>query len=144
MYDHSLFLRTVSEVSGRLLTPSDVDVVLRDTLARLVEVFGLAGAGVALAEEGKVRSTVGFPAAVDALEQVQHEQQAGPAAEAFGTGEVVAVPDLAAYADRWPAYCDWAAKRSGRWTCTPPGAAPGRRRTWRRRSCWPTWSPPTW
>ncbi len=105
MYDHSLFLRTVSELSGRLVTPSDVDAVLTETVARLAEVFDLAGAGVALAEEGELRPTVGFPAAVDALEQIQNEQQAGPCVEAFRSGEILAIPDLEAYAGRWPAYC---------------------------------------
>jgi GAF domain-containing protein len=109
MYDHSLFLRTVSEFSGRLLTPYDVDTVLKDLMARLAQIFDLAGAGTALAEEGELRATVGFPAGVDALEQIESGQQAGPCIEAFRRGEVVAIADLDEYADRWPAY--WAAAR---------------------------------
>ena len=111
MYDHSLFLRTVSEFSGRLLTPYDVDAVLKDLMARLAEVFDLAGAGMALAEEGELRSTVGFPAGAEALERIQNEHQAGPCVEAFHSGAVLAIPDLEAYADRWPAYCAAARKR---------------------------------
>ena len=105
MYDHSLFLRTVSEFSGRLLTPYDVDAVLKDLMARLAEVFDVAGAGMALAEEGALRSTVGFPVGIEALERIQNEQQTGPRVEAFLTGAVLAVPDLEAYAEQWPAYC---------------------------------------
>lgn len=111
MYDHSLFLRTVSEFSGRLLTPYDVDAVLKDLMARLVDVFDLAGAGMALAEDGELRSTVGFPARVDALEQIQNAEQAGPCVEAFRTGEVLAFPDLDRCADQWPAYCEAARAR---------------------------------
>ena len=111
MYDHSLFLRTVSEFSGRLLTPYDVDAVLKDLMARLAEVFDLAGAGMVLAEEGELRSTVGFPVGVETLERTQNEHQAGPCVEAFHTGAVLAIPDLEAYADRWPAYCRAARER---------------------------------
>ncbi|GAA2137629.1 GAF and ANTAR domain-containing protein [Nocardioides koreensis] len=111
MYDHSLFLRTVSEFSGRLLTPYDVDTVLKDLMARLAEIFDLAGAGTALAEEGVLRVTVGFPAGIDALEQIESGQQEGPCVEAFRLGEVLAIPDLEEYADRWPAYCAAARER---------------------------------
>ncbi len=41
MYDHSLFLRTVSEFSARLLSPYDVDTVLRELMERLTAVLGL-------------------------------------------------------------------------------------------------------
>ena len=60
---------------------------------------------MALAESGELRSTVGYPAAVDVLEQIQNAQQAGPCVEAFRTGTVLAIPDLEEYAERWPAYC---------------------------------------
>jgi len=107
MYDHSLFLRTVSEFSGRLLTPYDVDAVLKDLMARLGEVFDLAGAGVALVgADGELRSAAGFPAGVDTLEQIQNAEQAGPCVEAFRTGEVLAISDLDQHSDRWPAYCE--------------------------------------
>jgi GAF domain-containing protein len=105
MYDESLLLRTVSELSGRLLTPHDLDAALEDLVARLAEVFDLDGAGMALAEAGDLRRTVCFPAAVESLEQIQDAEQAGPGVEAFRTGEVLAIPDLEEYADRWPSYC---------------------------------------
>lgn len=111
MYDHSLFLRTVAELSRRLLTSHDVDAALEDLMPRLVAVFDLAGAGMALADAGELRSTRGFPAGVDALEEIQNAERAGPCVEAFRTGEVLAVPDLDEYAGRWPAYCDAARSR---------------------------------
>ncbi|GAB3793971.1 GAF and ANTAR domain-containing protein [Nocardioides ungokensis] len=111
MYDHSLLLRTVSELSGRLLTPHDVDAVPEHVVARLVEVFDLAGAGMALAEAGDLKSTAGCPDVVDALEQIQVAEQTGPCVQAFRTGEVLAIPDLEEYADRWPSYCEAARVR---------------------------------
>ena len=112
MYDHSLLLRTVSDLGGRLLTNVDLDVALTDLTAGLVEVFDVAGAGVVLAEADALTSTVGFPAGVAALEQIQHDQQAGPCVEALRAGEVLTIHDLDQYADRWPAYCE-AARRDG-------------------------------
>lgn len=111
VYDHSLFLRTVAELSHRLLAPHDVDATLEDLMARLIGVFDLAGAGMALAEAGELRSTRGLPAGVDVLEEIQYAEQAGPGVEAFRTGEVLVVPDLDEYAGRWPAYCDAARSR---------------------------------
>jgi len=105
MYDQSLLLRTVSEVGGRLLTPRDLDAVPEHLVARLVEIFDLAGAGMALAEAGGLKPTMGFPDAVDALEQIQAAEQTGPCVEAFRTGELLVIPDLEEYADRWPSYC---------------------------------------
>ncbi len=40
MYDHSLFLRTLSEFSARLFGPYDVDTVLRELMERLTAVLG--------------------------------------------------------------------------------------------------------
>lgn len=105
MYDHALFLRTVSRFSGQLLEPYDVDAVLGDLMRACTAVFDLAGAGLALAEEGELRRTIGFPDHISALEQVQQEHQAGPCVEAFRSGEVFVLSDLGRYADRWPAYC---------------------------------------
>jgi GAF domain-containing protein len=109
MYDHALFLRTVSRFSGQLLEPYDVDAVLGDVMRACTEVFGLAGAGLALAEEGALRRTIGYPEQVSALEQVQQEQQAGPCVDAFHSGAVVVIDRLSEHADRWPAYCRIAA-----------------------------------
>lgn len=104
MYDHSLFLRTVAELSERFLAPQNPDAVLTDLTARLVEIFGLGAAGLILAEAGEPTSAVGFPPGADALEQVGTER-AGPCVEALRTGEPLAIADINAYADRWPGFC---------------------------------------
>ena len=112
MYDHSFYLRSVSELGGRLIAPYDLDAVLTDLAARLVEVFGLAGAGLVLAEADGPSSAVGFPAGVAALERLQNSLQTGPCVEALRTGDVQTIHDLDVYADRWPEYCE-AARRDG-------------------------------
>jgi GAF domain-containing protein len=105
MYDHTLFLRTVSEFAGKLLSPYDVDVVLEDLMSRLVSILGLAGSGVALAEHGVLRFTTALPERVGTLERVQVDFERGPCTDAFHTREIVAVPDLSSEHDRWPEYC---------------------------------------
>jgi len=105
VYDHALFLRTVSRFSGQLLEPYDVDAVLGDLMRDCTGVFGLAGAGLALAEGGALRRTVGYPDHISALEKAQQEHQQGPCVEAFRSGEIVVLGDLSTYAGKWPAYC---------------------------------------
>ena len=105
MYDHSLFLRMLSEFSARLLSPYDVDAVLRELMERLTEVLGLDGSGVALAREGRLEFTTAVPDRLAELEMAQIASQAGPCMSAYQTGEVVAIPDLQAERDRWPEYC---------------------------------------
>lgn len=116
MYDHSLFLRTVSELGGRLLAPYDLDTVLSDLAERLVEVFDLAGAGLVLAEDDGPGSAVGSPAGVAAVEELQSRHRAGPCVEALRAGEVLVIHDLDEYADRWPEYCE-AVGRDGLASC---------------------------
>ncbi len=105
MYDHSLFLRTLSEFSATLLSPYEVDTALTDLMERLTEVLGLGGSGVALAHDGELDFTTALPEALMELERVQIRNQAGPCMEAYRSGSVVAVTDLTTERDRWPEYC---------------------------------------
>ena len=54
MYDHSLFLGTLSEFSAKLICSYDIDTVLQDLMERLRDVLGLDGAGVALSQNGRL------------------------------------------------------------------------------------------
>lgn len=105
MYDHSLFLRTVSQFTRTLLTPYDVDTVLKDLMSRLVEMLDLTGIGVALAKDGKLEFATAVPECLSPLEHVQTQHQLGPSVDAFHSGAVVAVTDLSSHRDRWPDYC---------------------------------------
>lgn len=105
MYDHQLFLRTVSEFAGKLLTTYDVDEVLEELMARLAATLGLAGCGVALAEGGRLQFTTAMPPEVSELELVQIEHQRGPCTDAFHGNAIVAISDLTSESGRWPDYC---------------------------------------
>jgi GAF domain-containing protein len=106
MYDHSLFLRTLSEFSAKLLNPYDVDTALKELMQRLCDVLGLEGSGVALAHEGQLDVTAAIPDRLTELEDAQILHHAGPCMEAFQSGCVVAVADLKTEQERWPDYCE--------------------------------------
>ena len=106
MYDHSLFLRTLSEFSARLLSPYDVDTALRELMERLSDVLGLDGAGVALSQNGRLEFTTAIPERLAKLESSQIENQSGPCIDAFRFGRVVAVTDLQTQSELWPEYCE--------------------------------------
>lgn len=112
MYDHSLFLGTLSEFSAKLLTSYDIDAVLQDLMERLRDVLGLDGAGVALVQDGRLEFATAVPKFLAELEKTQLEHQSGPCMDAFRLGRVVAVTALQDERDRWPEYCA-AAERLG-------------------------------
>lgn len=105
MYDHNLYVRTLSEFARGLLTPYDVDATLDRLAGQVTDVLGLLGSGVSLATDDRLTLATAYGSAVAELEQVQQRVQAGPCVTAFRTGEVVAIADLAAEQDRWPDYC---------------------------------------
>ena len=105
LYDHSLYLRTLSEFTRVLLTPYDVHVVLDQLATRVTEVLGLLGSGVSLAEGDRLAFDAGVGGPVTVLERLQEATQIGPCVTAFRSGQVVTVSDLGGENERWPAYC---------------------------------------
>lgn len=112
MYDHQLYLRTLSEFARALLMPYDVQSMLEELTRRVTAVLGLHGSGVCLADGDQLAFDLGLGGAATEMEKVQEETQTGPCVAAFRSGKVVSVPDLSAEAERWPAYCA-AAERVG-------------------------------
>jgi len=104
VYDHQLFLRTVSDFARLLLQPYDVDATLHELSQRATEVFGLAGSGVSLVVEDRLVYDTAVPDSLAPLARAQGESQEGPCVQACRTGEVVAVTDLAHKTDGWEAY----------------------------------------
>lgn len=102
MYDHSLFLRTLSEFSAKLLTSYDIDAVLQDLMELLRDVLGLDGAGVAVVQDGQLEFVTAVPPRLAELEKTQLEHQSGPCVEAWTSGRVVAITDLQADARAGP------------------------------------------
>ena len=69
-----------------------------------VSILGAAGAGVSVvADDGSLRFVTATSESVVAFEQAQEQQQQGPCVEAFRTGQIVPVADLAEE-ERWPEY----------------------------------------
>lgn len=105
MYDHALFVRTLSEFTRLLLTPYDVTTALRELADRVTDVLGLAGSGVSLARDDHLEFEATHGSEVATIERVQNEVQKGPCVTAFHSGQVVTVTDLEAERSRWPEYC---------------------------------------
>jgi len=112
VYDHQLFVQTLSEFVCTLVRPYDVDTVLNDLALRVTDVLHLTGSGVSLAEDGRLRMITAIPPHLVELEKYQEEHQTGPSVEALHTGEIVLVPDIEQHRERWPDYAE-VARSSG-------------------------------
>ena len=93
--DRQLLARTVGELRATL--PQEADLLA--SLGRVVEatrtVVGVDGTGLTLAhEDGQPRWVAVSDAAMELLEQIQHEMGEGPCLAAFAQDRVVAVEDL--------------------------------------------------
>lgn len=110
MYDHPLYLKTLSEFTRTLLTPYDVNSMFAELAERVTDVLDLLGCGVSLFHDGRLESGITCGPDVDALEHAQADAQCGPCVTSFTSGEIVAVPDLRAKGDEWPDYCRVAAE----------------------------------
>jgi GAF domain-containing protein len=109
MYDHQLYLNTLSDFTRVLLAPYEVHTALGELADRVTDVLGLAGSGVSLARDGRLEFDTAFGPAIAEVERTQERMQVGPCLTAFTTGRIVAVSDLTACHDRWPDYCAAAA-----------------------------------
>jgi GAF domain-containing protein len=101
VYDHTLFVQTLSAFTHTLLTPYDTQTMLEELTDRVSAVLGLTGAGVMLAVEGHLTLASAVPTAVADLERLQEEDESGPSCDAFRTGSPVTVADLGAHEHGW-------------------------------------------
>jgi GAF domain-containing protein len=104
MYDQPLFLKTLSRFAVVLPARYDLEAALTELTESVTAVLGLAGSGVTMAEEGRLRFVTAVSQASGELERSQEEQQAGPCRDAYDTGEVVRVTDVRAESTRWPEF----------------------------------------
>ena len=112
MYDQSLFLQTLSRFARVLPAQYDLELALVELTESVAAVLGLAGSGVTMAEDGRLRFVTAVTQASGELERIQEEQQAGPCQDAYDTGDVVCVPDVRVETTRWPEFAA-AASRLG-------------------------------
>jgi GAF domain-containing protein len=110
MYDHHLYVKTLSAFARTLLAPFEVHTALTELTEVVTEVLGLTGSGVGLARGERLEFDAFFGAATAEVERTQEHVQSGPCVTAFRTQQVVAITDLTTQHDRWPDYCDVAAR----------------------------------
>ncbi|MBY5161395.1 GAF and ANTAR domain-containing protein [Salsipaludibacter albus] len=105
MVDPDALRRAFDDYAAALLLPYRIGDVLYRLTDQAVEVLGVDGAGVSVAQDGQDLS---FVAATDArVATVEAQQEAGaegPCHQAYRTGRAVVVCDLADET-RWPDYC---------------------------------------
>jgi GAF domain-containing protein len=104
MPDQSLLLQTLSRFAQALPLSYDLEAMLSDLTDSVVAVLGLTGSGVTLAQNERLVFVSAAGEGLAELERTQEEFQAGPCVDAFTTGEVVTVTDLATISARWPEY----------------------------------------
>jgi GAF domain-containing protein len=104
MFDHSLFLQTLSRFAVVLPARNDLESALTELTESVCAVLGLSGSGVTIAEQGRLRFVTAVSQASGELERTQDEHQAGPCRDAYDTGEVVRVRDVRTESGRWPEF----------------------------------------
>jgi GAF domain-containing protein len=112
MYDQPLFLKTLSRFAVVLPAGYDLEAVLTELTESVTAVLGLSGAGVTMADDGRLRFVTAVSEASGDLERNQEEQQAGPCRDAYDTGDVVRVTDVREESTRWPEFSATAARLS--------------------------------
>lgn len=91
------------ELSDALVEGHDVPDLMYTLVERCVEVFGVAGAGLMLAdEEGGLRVVAHFGPKAGFIELLESQVEEGPCFDAYQTGELVVSADIEAETDRWP------------------------------------------
>jgi hypothetical protein len=93
--DGGLVARTVGELRAALARDGDLLVGLGRVVEATRTVVGVDGTGLTLVhEDGRPRWVAVSDAAMELLEQVQHDLGEGPCLAAFAEDRVVAVQDL--------------------------------------------------
>ncbi|WP_043501736.1 GAF and ANTAR domain-containing protein [Georgenia sp. SUBG003] len=108
MYDHDLFVKTLSDFVRTLVEPYDTDAVLDDLATTVRETLHLTGAGVSLADDGGIRRATVIPPHLVPLEDYQQEHQTGPSVDAFRTSRPVVASGPDELRARWPRYAELA------------------------------------
>jgi GAF domain-containing protein len=97
-------LEVIREFAETVAQPYDRDAVLDQLVRDTPAVLGADGAGVMLPDtDGHLRFATSADDRVREVERLQEDERQGACAEAYHTGEVVAVDHLEAET-RWPAY----------------------------------------
>lgn len=106
MVDQALFLRILSEFARTLVVRYEIADVLYELAARTTTLLDVAGAGVSLRDQGRLRFVTGVNEATVRVEQGQERLQQGVCVEAFTSGRAVTVPNLAEVGEQWAEFRD--------------------------------------
>jgi transcriptional regulator with GAF, ATPase, and Fis domain len=99
------------DLADTLVSDYDVTDLLHSLAEHCVDILGAAAAGILLSDQrGSLQQMASSSERARLLELFQLQTNEGPCLEAFSTGSLVAVPDLAAAADRWPRFAAGAAE----------------------------------
>jgi GAF domain-containing protein len=102
--DHELVFSALAEFTHTLTQRYAIADVLSQLTDQVPAVLGIFGGGVSVGDDdGVLRFVTASTGALIKVESTQEEFQEGPCADAFRSGAVVRVPDLAADR-RWPRY----------------------------------------
>lgn len=105
MVDQKLLHRSLSHFARTLVQRYAVGDVLYELSEHVLGVLDIEAAGVSLDDgTGQMRFVTAINEASARMEQAQEQAQCGPCVDAFRSGEVVVVNDLAAHAERWPEF----------------------------------------
>ncbi|MBF6241033.1 GAF and ANTAR domain-containing protein [Nocardia otitidiscaviarum] len=102
--DQKALVAALSRFARILPTDYDVASALDELAGAVTQILGLAGAGVTVESEGRLRFVTAHSEHIAAVEKHQELAQEGPCVHSHSTGEVVAVADLRERLERWPEY----------------------------------------
>lgn len=110
--DEQTLVLPISRFAQTLGTRPEVTEVLYQLVEHMIEMLGVAGAGVSLVDgSGPLRRATSVNEVTGRLEAVEEQFQEGPCVDAFRLRALVAVSDLDDVADRWPRWSVHARER---------------------------------
>jgi GAF domain-containing protein len=95
-------MRALLSFSRELAAGSPIEDVLHLLAVRSALALQVAGAGVALVDDGLIWVAASIDRSMAAIEDAQAKAQQGPAMDAVRAGSLVRVSDLRQLRDRWP------------------------------------------
>src|SRR5674476_1062618 len=114
MYDHSLFLQTLSRFAVVLPARYDLEEALTELTESVTAVLGLCGSWVTMADDGGLCFVTSVSQAFEELERdhAQLHPFPCPCRDAYSTGEVVRVTDVRQESTRGPEFAACATRLS--------------------------------
>ena len=104
MVEHHNLVKVLAEFAHTLTGGYEITDVLYRLADSVVDVLGATGAGVSLADAGRLRAVTAINTLSAAIEAAEQEYQQGPCVDAYRDGRSVIASNLAEWATSWPDY----------------------------------------